>query len=67
MGVFGVATPPERRRLGLGEAITARIVTDGMAAGALSAFLGATPMGLRIYERLGFRTVETWTFHVSGQ
>jgi len=35
-------------------------------AGARSAFLGATPMGYRIYERLGFRTVETWTFHVPG-
>ena len=67
VGVFGVATPPEHRRRGLGEAITARIVMDGLAAGARSAFLGATPMGYRIYERLGFRTVETWTFHVPGQ
>jgi len=67
VGVFGVATPPEHRRRGLGEAITARIVVDGFAAGARSAFLGATPMGYRIYERLGFQTVETWTFHVPGQ
>ncbi|MET0526379.1 MAG: GNAT family N-acetyltransferase, partial [Nocardioides sp.] len=64
VGVFGVGTPPEHRRRGLGEAITSRIVNDGLAAGARSAFLLATPMGCRIYERLGFRTVETWTFHV---
>jgi ribosomal protein S18 acetylase RimI-like enzyme len=67
VGVFGVATPPRHRRRGLGEAVTARIVRDGIAAGARSAFLGATPMGLHIYERLGFRTVETWTFHVPSQ
>jgi len=66
VGVFGVATPPEHRRRGLGAGITARILLDGSAAGARSAFLGATPMGYRIYERLGFRTVETWTFHVPG-
>jgi len=66
VGVFGVATPPAFRRQGFGEAITARIVADGLGAGARSAFLGATPMGYRIYERLGFRTVETWTFHVPG-
>lgn len=64
VGVFGVATPPEHRRRGLGAGITARIVLDGFAAGARRAFLGATPMGYRIYARLGFRTVETWTFHV---
>ena len=67
VGVFGVATPPEHRRRGLGKAITSRVVTDGVAAGARTAFLGATPMGYGIYERLGFRTVETWTFHVPGQ
>ena len=66
VGVFGVATPPAHRRRGVGKAVTARIVVDGMAAGARSAFLGATPMGYNIYERLGFRTIETWTFHLPG-
>ena len=66
VGVFGVATPPEHRRRGLGAGVTARILVDGFAAGARRAFLGATPMGYRIYERLGFRTVETWKFHVPG-
>ncbi|GAB3218423.1 hypothetical protein GCM10027446_34980 [Angustibacter peucedani] len=64
VGVFGVATPPSCRRRGLGAAVTARIVRDGFAAGATTAFLGASRMGRGIYERLGFREVETWTFHV---
>ena len=64
VGVFGIATPPEHRRRGLGQAVTSRILADGFAAGARSAFLGSTPMGYKIYERLGFRTAETWTFYV---
>ena len=31
------------------------------SAGAQAAYLQASPMGLGVYERMGFRTVETWT------
>ena len=59
-GVFSVATPPAHRRRGNGAALTARAVTDGLAAGAAWAWLQSSPPGYGIYARLGFRTVETW-------
>ena len=59
-GVFSVATPPAHRRRGYGAALTARAVTDGLAAGAAWAWLQSSPPGYGIYARLGFRTVETW-------
>jgi hypothetical protein len=58
-GVFSVATPPAHRRRGYGAALTARAVTDGLAAGAAWAWLQSSPPGYGIYARLGFRTVET--------
>ncbi|WP_443081156.1 GNAT family N-acetyltransferase [Terrabacter sp. Soil811] len=60
VGVFGIATPPEHRRRGLGRAVTARILADGVREGASLAFLGASPMGFGIYQRLGFRVAERW-------
>ena len=66
VGVFGIATPPEHRRRGLGRAVTARILADGVREGATMAFLGASPMGFGIYQRLGFRVAERWIFHLPG-
>lgn len=64
IGVFNIATPPEHRRRGHGHAVTAKVVAAGVAAGAHTAYLQASPMGLPVYERMGFRTVETWpTYH----
>lgn len=60
VGVFNVATPPSHRRRGYGAAVTARAVVDGFANGARWAWLQATPVGLSVYEALGFRTVERW-------
>ncbi|HSZ40661.1 MAG TPA: GNAT family N-acetyltransferase [Trebonia sp.] len=59
-GVFNVATVPAGRRRGYGAALTARAVSDGLAAGASWSWLQASPDGYGVYERLGFRTVETW-------
>jgi len=66
VGVFNVATPPEHRGRGYGAALTARAVRDGFAAGATGALLQSSAMGLRVYERLGFRTAETWTLWTAG-
>jgi N-acetylglutamate synthase len=60
VGVFNVATPSEHRRRGYGAAITARVVEDGLAAGARWAWLQSSPSGYRVYEALGFRTLERW-------
>jgi N-acetylglutamate synthase len=66
VGVFNVATPEAQRRRGYGAAITARVVADGLAAGATWAWLQSSPAGHRIYEALGFDTVERWRCWVRG-
>ncbi|HEX2196507.1 MAG TPA: GNAT family N-acetyltransferase [Actinomycetota bacterium] len=57
--IFDVATLPRHRRRGYGSALTARAVLDGLAAGARWAWLEASEGAVGVYERLGFRTVET--------
>ena len=60
VGIFNVATPPAQRRRGYGAAVTARAVTDGLAAGAAWSWLQSSPPGYRVYESLGFQTLESW-------
>jgi ribosomal protein S18 acetylase RimI-like enzyme len=55
IGVYAISTVPAARRRGYGEAMTARVVADGIAAGCDVAVLQASVVGRRIYERLGFR------------
>lgn len=57
IGVCNIATVPSARRRGYGAAMTERIAADGAADGCDVAILQASPMGLPIYERLGYRTV----------
>jgi GNAT superfamily N-acetyltransferase len=65
VGIFNIATPPAHRRRGFGAAVTARAISDGLAAGATWSWLQASRAGLPVYERLGFRTVEGWRSWVS--
>ncbi|MEA2407493.1 MAG: N-acetylglutamate synthase [Thermoleophilaceae bacterium] len=58
VGIFNVATPPDHRRRGYGAAITARVVLDGLTAGSSWAWLQSSEAGYRVYEALGFKTVE---------
>ncbi|HSL97425.1 MAG TPA: GNAT family N-acetyltransferase [Candidatus Deferrimicrobiaceae bacterium] len=55
IGVYAISTVPAARRRGYGEAMTARVVADGIAAGCDVAALQASESGRPIYERLGFR------------
>jgi len=60
VGVYGVATLPEARRRGYGEAITRRAL--GVASG-LPSVLQPSLMGAGLYRRLGYRpfaTFSTW-------
>jgi GNAT superfamily N-acetyltransferase len=60
VGIFNIATPPAYRGRGYGAVVTARAVCDGLEAGATWSWLQASPAGQRIYERLGFQTLERW-------
>ena len=66
VGVFNIATPEAHRRRGYGAALTARVIADGVAAGANWAWLQSSPAGYHVYERLGFRTTEAWQCWISG-
>ena len=55
IGVYAISTVPAARHRGYGEAMTARVVADGIAAGCDVAALQASELGRPIYERLGFR------------
>jgi ribosomal protein S18 acetylase RimI-like enzyme len=61
-GIYNIATVPEYRRRGYGRAVSSRIMADGIERGADLAYLQSTADGLPLYESMGFRTVETWTY-----
>jgi uncharacterized protein YndB with AHSA1/START domain len=54
-GVYFVLTAPEARRQGIGRAITLAALHEGRGLGFHVGVLGASPMGLPIYRRLGFQ------------
>lgn len=57
IGVYSIATIEAARRRGLGAAVTARVVADGVDAGCDVAVLQSSEMGLGVYRAMGFRTV----------
>lgn len=65
VGIFDVATLPGYRARGYGAALTARAALDGFNAGASFAYLQSSAMGLKVYERLGFQTLETWSVWIT--
>jgi GNAT superfamily N-acetyltransferase len=56
-GIYWVATVPEARRRGYGEALTWAAVEAGRRAGCTVASLQASVMGRPVYERMGFQRV----------
>jgi len=56
-GVYGVGTLPDARRKGVGAAVSWAAVGAGRAWNGGSIVLQSSPMGLPIYQRIGFRTV----------
>jgi GNAT superfamily N-acetyltransferase len=67
IGVYAIATTPTARRRGYGAAMTARVVTDGLAAGCDVAVLQASELGRPIYQRLGFRVDVRYAAYLSAR
>jgi GNAT superfamily N-acetyltransferase len=66
-GIYNIATRLAYRGRGYGRAVTSRIVTDGIARGAPLAYLQSSAAGYPLYESMGFRTLERWTYLVPGE
>ena len=58
-GIYNVATPPEHRRRGYGEALTWAAVEEGNRLGCDHSTLQASPMGAPVYRRMGYRDLGT--------
>lgn len=59
LGVFNVATTEIMRGRGYGAAATGAILEAGFGSGATRALLQSSPIGVSVYEALGFKTVAT--------
>ena len=59
-GIYNVATPPEHRRRGYGEAVTWAAVAEGHRLGCDHSVLQASPMGAPVYRRMGYLDLGTY-------
>ena len=58
LGVYNVATLPGHQKRGYGEAVMRHAMADARREwGIERAILQSTPAGLKLYQRMGFRTV----------
>jgi GNAT superfamily N-acetyltransferase len=57
-GVYGVATVPQARRMGIGGAITLKPLLDAREMGYRYGVLFSSDMGAGVYERIGFRRTD---------
>jgi ribosomal protein S18 acetylase RimI-like enzyme len=62
-GIYCVGTLPTARRRGIGSAIVLAALREARAAGYRAAVLGSSPMGLGVYQRLGFVEYCKLTMH----
>jgi GNAT superfamily N-acetyltransferase len=62
VGMFHGAVPPHHRRKGYYRTLVTARLAHAVARGARHAFAQNTPMSWPLYESLGFRPEETWTY-----
>lgn len=62
LGVLNMSTVPAHRRRGHARAVLVEMLTAGARAGARTAILQASEAARPLYESVGFRTLETWTY-----
>jgi GNAT superfamily N-acetyltransferase len=66
VGLWTMATPPDRQRKGFGRALLDAVLADAQEDGAALGLLGATPAGLPLYEATGWVVDETWELYVNA-
>ena len=66
IGVYNVATVPDKRRRGYGEAVMRHALAEAEREWpSRPVVLQSTEAGLRLYERMGFRTVARFSVYAS--
>ena len=66
LGVYNVATIPDRQRQGFGETVMRYALEDAACRlGIRRSILQSTPAGLHLYERMGYRKVTTVAVYAS--
>jgi ribosomal protein S18 acetylase RimI-like enzyme len=65
-GIYNVSTVPEARGRGIGRAVTAAALAEGVARGRRTAALGASDLGYPVYRRLGFHDVSRLRSYASA-
>lgn len=66
-GIWAMGTLPEVQGQGVGKVLLSRVMNDCRAAGIETFFLGATPAGLPLYEKLGYREIAKAQVWVRGE
>lgn len=67
VGIWSMATPPRYQRQGAGRAALDWVIAHHLARGATTFYLGATEAGKRLYDQIGFVTVDELAIWLSGQ
>ena len=70
VGIWAMGVDPELQRRGVGARLLATAMRAATEVGARRYFLGATPAGRPLYERVGFATrvvTQVWASGESGQ
>jgi GNAT superfamily N-acetyltransferase len=62
VGLYAIATLPQHRKRGHGTAVTQALVDAARQRGASVAYLQASPLGARVYERVGFSQAAIRTY-----
>jgi len=66
IGVYNVATLPDHQRRGYGESVMRHAVGEAQKEhGIVRTILQSTPAGLRLYERMGYRTITRVSVYAS--
>src|SRR6185369_4396008 len=65
-GVYNVATADPNRGRGYGAALTWAAVAEGARRGCRIASLQSSPLGLPVYERMGFRHLGDYVHLIGG-
>jgi GNAT superfamily N-acetyltransferase len=66
-GIWAMGTPPDRQGQGLGKILLSQVMDRYRGAGVEAFFLGATPAGRPLYEKLGYREVARAQVWVRGE